>query len=91
MYSILTTKILLHYTYNRCWSSLFTVEDSTPRRGPKKSNVFEVFVEKPASKTPHETASCRWESNFVKLETQVIQQTQTAETGDTTDTNWRHR
>jgi len=55
---------------------LFTVEDSTSRKGQKKK-VFDVVDEKPASKTPHETASCRWESNFVKLETKVIQQTQT--------------
>jgi hypothetical protein len=55
---------------------LFTVQDSTPRKGQKKK-LFDVFVEKPASKTPNETTSCRWESNFVKLETKVIQQTQT--------------
>jgi len=46
MYSILTTKILLHNTCNRCRSSLFTVEDSTPRRGQKKKVMYLTFSSK---------------------------------------------
>jgi hypothetical protein len=42
-----------------------------------KRRKYSTFSSKNQQVKPHETASCRWKSNFVKLETQLIQQTQT--------------